>query len=47
MAKNQLSNKIKNKVGALNSRIGMARQQVQQGISNASNQSSGAFDSFF
>jgi len=47
MAKGQLSKQVKNKVGALNSNIGMARQQVQQGISNASNQSAGSFDSFF
>ena len=35
--KGNLSNQIKNKVNALNSQVGMARQQVQQSISNQMN----------
>ena len=35
MAKNNISNQIKNNVGALNSNIGMARQEMQKSISNA------------
>jgi hypothetical protein len=38
MAKGQLSNQIKNKVGALNSQVGMAKQQMQQAIGNTNNQ---------
>ena len=38
MAKGQLSNQIKNQVGALISGIGMAKQQVQSAIGNANNQ---------
>lgn len=38
MAKGQLSNQIKNNVGALNSQVGMAKQQMQQAIGNANNQ---------
>jgi len=38
MAKGQLSNQIKNKVGALNSQVGLARKQVQTAIGNANNQ---------
>ena len=38
MAKGQLSNQIKNNIGALNSQVGMAKQQMQQGIRNANNQ---------
>ena len=38
MAKGQFSNQIKNKVGALNSNIGMAKQQMQQTINNAKSQ---------
>ena len=38
MAKGQLSNQIKNSVGALNSQVGMAKQQMQQAIGNVNNQ---------
>ena len=38
MAKGQLSDQIKNNVGALNSQVGMAKQQMQQAIGNANNQ---------
>lgn len=35
MAKGNLSDQIKNKVGALNSQVGMAKQQVQQAMGDA------------
>ena len=38
MAKGQLSNQIKNNIGALNSQVGMAKQQMQQAIGNVNNQ---------
>ena len=38
MAKNNISNQIKNNVGALNSQVGMAKQQMQQTINNAKSQ---------
>jgi hypothetical protein len=37
MAKGQLSNQIKNNVGALNSQVGMAKQQMQQAIGKINN----------
>ena len=46
MAKGQLSNQIKNNVGALNSQVGMARQQMQQAIGNANNQVMNMSDAF-
>ena len=38
MAKGQISNQVKNKIGALNSQVGMSKQQVQSAIGNANNQ---------
>jgi gas vesicle protein len=38
MEKNNISNQIKNNVGALNSQVGMAKQQMQQTINYAKNQ---------
>ena len=38
MEKNNISNQIKNNVGALNSQVGMAKQQMQQAINNAKSQ---------
>ena len=38
--KGQLTSQIKNKVNALNSQVGMAKQQVQQSISNQMNEPS-------
>ena len=37
MAKNNISNQIKNNVGALNSQVGMARQKMQHPTNNANN----------
>ena len=46
MAKNNISNQIKNNVGALNSQVGMARQEMQQAIGNANNQVMNMSDPF-
>ena len=43
MAKNNISNQIKNNVGALNSQVGMAKQQMQQTINNAKSQAMSGF----
>ena len=46
MAKGQLSNQIKNQVGALNSNIGMAKQQMQQAVANANLPDLASYETF-